>query len=390
MKKVIEGLGRYQVPTRYTREDWKGSTYASFSPYFRRRSALVEHIDSFMIELRNLAHLVPHQENLELLKWCLFLYRSVLREDRARTYAFMHNMFQHMVSSDARWMNLFHATAPIERGIAPQDLTFQLFEIIDGIAEGCLKPQFQILSAFAIRQADGKWPSDVSKMDFGALVAKFPAALKEEVPILLKDPDLGIPVNQWRNIGAHRSYQLVGPQTIEVTYGKGAIHTRRFGIRRLSRASSWIIRLYRTLRLANSIIYTEHMREIVALGALDVQRPFSASLTSTAHDLSTVGFETIGWQERKQEGLLILGDRLGRDKKDAFLHASQQLVRLAIGVLADVSTRTRIKKVSIGLQLPDGSRYATATVSVEAANAFSLRRIDLDGYMDNIEWRVGK
>lgn len=390
MKKVIEALGRYQVPTRYTREDWKGSTYASFSPYFRRRSALVEHIDAFMVELRNLAHLVPHPDNLQLLKWCLFLYRSVLREDRTRAYAFMQSMLQNMTSSDARWMNLFHATAPIERGSAPQDRIFQLFETIDGIAEGCLKPQLQIVFAFAMRQADGRWPADVSAMDFGALVAKFPSALKDEVPILLKDPDLNIPVNQWRNIGAHRSYQLVGPQTVEVKYGKGSVHTRRFGIRRLSNASSWIIRLYRTLRLANSIIFTEHMREITALGMPDLQRPFSASLTNVAHDLSTVGFETMGWQERRQEGVLVLGDRLGRDRKEAFLLASQQLVRIAIGILADVSTRTRIKKVSIGLQLPDGSRYATATVSVEAADAYSLSRIDLNEYMDKIEWRVGE
>jgi hypothetical protein len=387
MQKLIRTLIDHSVPVEYSREDWKLTTSIEFAPYFRRQASLKSNLDTFMVELRNLAHLIPHPEHLDLFRWCLSLHRRVLRKDRAGAYRVLHSFFGKIGKSDARWMNIFQVTNPLEASAAPQDLIFQIFETIDQVAEGCFKPQMQVIYAFAVRDATGAWPANVAALDFGALVADFPQVHKGQVSILLNDPDLNISVNQWRNIAAHKSYQLVGPRTVQVTFGKGKIQTRNFGIQRLRSVSRWLLTIHRAVRLANTIIFVEHMKEIVALGMPIIERPMSAAVARVAHDLSTVGFQAVDWKERKQEGLLTLTDRLNRIPAEALVHASQQLVQLSVGILADVSTRTRITKVSISLNLPNGDLFGTATVAVSAADAFSLRKMNLREYMEQIQWR---
>ena len=387
MKKAIQSLINHSVPTQYSREDWKLATISHFSPYFRRPAQLRRHIDIFMMELRNLARITPHPDHLLLLEWCLALYRRVLRVDRTGAYGMLHRLFDNMEASNARWLNMFHTTVTLDPQSAPQDVAFQLFETIDGVAEGCFKPQLQILYEFAVREEMGTWPISTSTIDFGTLVAKFPTPYKNQVPILLNDPDLKIGVNQWRNIAAHKSYKLVGPKTIEVTYGRGNVKTTRLGIQRLSKVSRWLLMTHQTVRLANTIIFIEHMKEIVALGKPSVSRTFSASVVQVGHNLSTVGFEVVDWKEATKDGLLIVKDRLNRDPTEALVHASQQLVSLSIGVLADVATRKRIKRVGVQLLLPNDESYGAGFVAVSTADAFSLRKISLACYMKEIEWR---
>ncbi|TAJ50773.1 MAG: hypothetical protein EPN60_06940 [Nevskiaceae bacterium] len=339
--------------------------------------------------MRNFARFLQSEEHVELFRWCLALHRRVLREDRSRTYEAMHQFFQNMQVSDERWTNIFQMTNPLGPGAAPQDVAFQLFETIDGVAEGCFKPQLQIIYAFAVRDATGAWPRDVRTLDFGTLVENFPAKLRTEVPVLLRDEDLRIRVHQWRNIAAHKSFKLIGPRTVEVTYGKGNPRTSRFGLQRLRSVSKWLIQTHSAARLANTITYVEHMRELVALGKPNTERPLSATLVVVGHGLSTVGFEVVGWDVIRREGRMTVLDRLNREPKGALIHASQQLVALSIGILSDVASRSRIDRVSIQLNFPDGEVFGTARVAVSDADAFSLRKINLEIYLDRIQWAFG-
>ncbi|WP_211607135.1 hypothetical protein [Paraburkholderia nemoris] len=360
-----------------------------FTPYFRRTSQLHTNIDAFMVELRNLARIMPYPEQLALLQWCLSLYRRVLRADRMNAYEVMHGLFGNLSTSDARWMNLFQTSNPLDDDAAPHDITFQIFETIDGVAEGCFRPQLQLIYAFAVKDATGIWPDQVLNKDFGSLVATFPSPHRDQVPILLGDADLKININQWRNIAAHKSYRLVAPKTIEISFGKQKIQTRRLGLHRLRRVSRWIQSTHHAVRLANTIILIEHIKEIAALGLPDIDRPLSASLLRISHDLSTVGFEVVDWKESKQIGTLVVRDRLARDPTQALIHASQQMVNLSIGVLTDVSMCSRITKVCVQLQLPNGHIYGSGIVAVSVADAFSCHKINLRQYSDQIEWRHG-
>lgn len=374
----------------YSRDDWKQTAITEFAPYFRRHTQLKKNLDSFILELRNLSRIAQDPEYVELLRWSLSLYRQVLRIDRSGAYQCLHRSFEGLGASDAHWLHMFQTTSPLEIGAAPRDIAFQVFETIDGIAEGCFKPQLQILYAFAMRDATGTWPDKVASLDFGALVGNFPQAHKARASLLLQDSDLKLSVNQWRNISAHKSYRLVGPKTVQVTFGKGNPQSRRLGLHRLRAVCRWIQKAHHALRLANTIIFVEHAAEILALGPPKFERSLASSLMKIAHDLSTVGYEVVDWKESKKIGTLLIRDRHDRPPREALIHASQQLVPLGVGILFDVSKATNISKVAIQLQLANGDMFGTATVPVSAADSFSQRKISLQRYMDEVDWALKK
>ncbi|SHN43030.1 hypothetical protein SAMN05192549_115160 [Duganella sacchari] len=386
MQKLINSLSDHRVPISYSRDDWKQATIENFSPYFRRPTQLQKNIDSFIAELRNLARIARDPDYLSLLRWSLSLYRKVLRVDRAGAYRALLESFDGLGASDAHWLHMFQTTSSLEAGAAARDVIFQIFETIGGIAEGCFKPQLQILYSFAVRDVTGTWPVRVTSLDFGALVGGFPESHRTTAALLLRDPDLDLTVNQWRNISAHKSYRLIGPKTIRVTFGKGTVQSRQFGLNRLRAACRWVQKAHHALRLANTIIFIEHAEEILALGPPKIERSLASSIMQIAHDLSTVGYETISWKEHKKVGTLLIRDTFDRPPTEALIHASQQLVALSIGVLFDVSKVTCISKTAIQLQLPDGKIFGTAMVLVATADAFSLGKINLRKYMDQIEW----
>lgn len=390
MRKLIRSLEEHQLSKKFTRDDWSIAARSAFAPYIRRQRQLNKHIDSFHVELRNLARIAIFPEYTHLLSWCLRLHRRVLRTDRQMAYENLLKLFTNIQTSDDRWLNMFETSAPLDADAAIHDRVYQLFSTIDGVAEGCFKPQLQLLFSFAQRDSGKPWPSDVTKMDFGALVGEFPTSLRNQVPVLLIDPDLSIPINQWRNIAAHKTFKLVGPQTIEITYGKGNTQVHRLGFHRLKKVWHWLLRIHTAARLANTIIYIEHMPELHALGIPKIDIRLSTSLLNIAHGLSTVGFESAGWQCVKRDGILTIKDRLSRPPQHALIHASQVLDQLSVGILLDPSTRNRLDRAGVSLILQDGTRFGTALVPVQVADAFTLRKIDLNEYMDQIQWVIEK
>lgn len=390
MRKLIRSLHEHQLPRSITREDWCAATRSAFAPYIRRRRQLTKHIDSFHGELRNLARIALFPEYTNLLSWCLRLHRRVIKMDRPSAYRSLIKLLANMQASDDRWLNMFATSAPLEADAAIHDRVYQLFSTIDGVAEGCFKPQLQILFSFAQVDNGKPWPDDVAKLDFGSLVGEFPRTLRNEVPVLLADPDFSVPINQWRNIAAHKTFRLVGPRTVEVSYGKENVQVRRFGFHRLRNVWGWLLRIHTAVRLANTITFIEHLHELNSLGLPRIDIPLSATLLNVGHGLSTVGFESMGWQCTRRDGILAVGDRLGRTPQHALIHASQLLDQLSVGILLDPSTRGSVDRAGISLFLKDGSRFGTALVSVQVADAFTRREISLTEYTRQIQWVIEK
>lgn len=386
MRKLVRSLRASQLPRRVSRLDWEDATFSAFSPFFRRLSQLRANIDPFLIELRNLARILEHQEHIDLLRWCLVLQRRVLRVDRVGALAVLHTFFLNMQKSDERWLNLFETSTTLERGASVHDHVYQLFQTIDGLAEGCFKPQLQIVYAFATRDALGVWPTNVESMDFGNLVAQFPQVLRQQVPLLLTDPDVGLAVNQWRNIAAHKTFAMVGPTTIEMRSGKGTARIHRLGIHRLRGAWHWLLKTHTAVRLANTITFIEHMPELHAKGLPKFDRRIGVTLLHVSHGLSSVGFETVGWEVDLKEGMLTLRDRLAREPKGALIHASQQLIELGIGVRADVTVQNRVTFVAIRLIQADGKCFGIARVATADAEAFSMKDLSLREYIGRVEF----
>jgi hypothetical protein len=388
MKKLMKSLRDHQIPKKYSRSDWHDATWQMFRPFFRRPTRLKANLDAFHVELRNLGRVALHHEYIELMKWNLKIYRRVIRSDRVRAYQMLIESFDNMAKSDERWLNMFETSAPLARDAPMQDRVYQLFNTIDGVSEGCYKPQLQIAFAFAVRACGGGWPANVRALDFGRLVANYPLSLKPQARLLLEDPDIHIPVNQWRNIAAHRDFKVIGPRTIQVSYGTTTRQTRQFSIARLRRVWHWLLRAHAATRLTNTIIYIEHMRELYGAGLRASEHRLSATLLGICHDMATVGFECIEAFKTKRIFTLLVRDRQGRSPKEALIHASQMLDQLSVGLILDPTTQKSIEKATIGLVLADGSRFGTATVSVKIADAHSLGQITLDEYMNNIHWQL--
>lgn len=386
MRKLIKSIRDHQLPKTVTRAQWVAATVDAFAPFFRRKRELRQNIDSFQVELRNLARIVRYPEYVGLLSWCLRLQRRVLKRDRSGAYENMLTLFANLQASDDRWLNMFATAAPLEVGAAIQDRAYHLFTTIEGVAEGCYKPQLQILIAFAKRDSGMDWPVEVLRMDLGRLVSEYPSVLRDRAPLLLSDPELEIPVNQWRNIAAHRTFRLVSAQTIEVRYGKGNERSQRISIHQLRRAWYWLLRTHTAARLANTIIYIEHMKELHALGVPRVDMRLSAMVMHITHGLATVGFESVRWEQSGRQGVLVLIDRLNREPQHALIHASQVLDQLSLGVLYDPAMRTRIDKVGVALVSADGTRFGTALISVQIADRFSRREINMKDYVSHVEW----
>lgn len=298
----------------------------------------------------------------------------------------MLELLPNMQKSDDAWLSMFETSAPLEYDAPVQDRVFQIFQTINGVAEGCFKPQLQTLYAFAIKDYTGAWPSNIANLDFGAIVANFPAPLSCQIPQLLRDPDVGIGVNQWRNIAAHRSFTLVGPRTIEMSYGRGTTHTCRIGVHRLHATWHWLLKTHSAVRLANTITFVEHMPDLHRIGLPELPQRMSTTLMHVSHGLSSIGFETISWTAKLNEGVLTLRDRLGREPRGALIHASQQLVSLGVGLLSDVVTRDRVRSVAISLVEHDGTAIGVAKVSPSDADAFSKRRLTLKQYLDRVHF----
>lgn len=155
MEKHLNSIIEHSDPVGFTRDDWKLATESAFAPYFRRKTQLKKNLDSFMVELRNLARFVAAPEYLELMEWCLALHRRVLRVDRAGAYQEMNKLFANTMKSDESWLNLFQMTTPLPKNAEPRDKAYQLFQTIDGVGEGCFKPHLQIIYAFAHKEAKG-------------------------------------------------------------------------------------------------------------------------------------------------------------------------------------------------------------------------------------------
>ncbi|MDP5291863.1 hypothetical protein Q9290_06105 [Oceanimonas sp. CHS3-5] len=108
----------------------------------------------------------------------------------------MNKLFANTMASDENWLNLFQMTTPLPKNAEPRDKAYQLFQTIDGVGEGCFKPQLQIIYAFAHKEAKGTWPEDVCGKNFGSLVGGFPITKISPPSIFLRDPEVNISVNQ--------------------------------------------------------------------------------------------------------------------------------------------------------------------------------------------------
>jgi hypothetical protein len=388
MKKVIDSVRDHHLEG-FTHADWDAAVKGFLGPYFRRKRAIAENRDSLHIEFRNYCRFAALPEYVSLFKWYLSLQRRAIKIDPAGAFKMLAGHFPRTGDSDRAWLNLFAISRGLESGASPHDRKFAMFMTLEGLAEGCYKPQLEILYAFAQYAKTGSWPSDTMSLDFGALVARMPAFKRPETGLLTRDPFLSVSVNQWRNAGAHRSFRLVGPQTIEIAVGKLHKKTLRFGLRRLTQVVAWLMRVHSAVRLANVITYLEYIKELRAVGLPASTFPFGATIMRLVHGLGNAGFAVTEWRVFKRTGTLRVRNLdHSRSERDALVHASQVLDQISVAILHDPATAGVINKAAVELLGLDGQVWGSATVNVDVADAFTRGKISMNELVEQTEWRV--
>lgn len=356
-------------------DEWNETVRQQFSPFVRRKSILTQNREILRTELVNLARILPHTGYVRLLRELVRLYRRAYYRDPAATADLLRDSLHEVTRASENWIGLFRDNSDRPPVTEPHDHVYRLFEQLDAILEGCFKPYLRVAHAFAAHDESRTFPANLHRKSFGSLLDHIRPALGKPGELLKADPTLAIPVNQWRNIAAHKSFSLVDRETIEVRWGSKQIETRQLPVAELDLILVWVMRTHAALRLASVIVFLEYMPEIEALGIPNVTLRAESWLVSLSHSLGIVGFEVVNWEGRDMAFRLSLKNRLDRSSTSALIHASQVLDQLALAVNADPTRRDIVKRVAV--DLIDENGVLVASAELDTVDALAATRGEL-------------
>ncbi|MCB8976420.1 MAG: hypothetical protein H6657_03225 [Ardenticatenaceae bacterium] len=375
MSKLFNSISS-SMPTDDTSiEEWNSATRDAFTPFFENSTSIDKNIQLLRVELRNLARILNFPEYIELLHWTINLYRAQLKIDKDNTCAYLASKIHLVEKSDSTWFSLFQISQELPSDTTAYDRVFQIFSTIDSVLEGCYKPRFELLYAFSTKAANGQFPKSTKRLDFGNMKAEFPNSYATRAQLFLSDPLFNIGVNQWRNIGAHKTFQVFSEGKIEVNYGmRVPPKSLSISLEQLRAILAWIFRTHTVARMASEIIYLENMSEIKPYMASMPNVRFEQSLTHLCHNLKLVGFRCSNLDKSQGKISLTLHCTSDKDQTEAVIHASQILDQLALAVEFD--------QLTIG-------KYDICEVKVFSVSDKYLGSANVK-YSDAIEWTKGQ
>lgn len=360
----------------YTLNDWNQAVAANFGPLIRRKSLLRRQREILRTELINLARVSSSPLHIRLLKFILRRYRRAIRTAPSESISFLIECFADVVIADERWLTLSLTHRPIGRAFSLRERVANVFGVFESLLEGCYKPHLRILHGFASKLQTGAFPSNILLRDFGQLADHVLHTYSKGARVLLEDPEHAIPVNQWRNIGAHKTFAVKTRRTLELRYGHARQTVRRISLASLRRTAQWGQQVTATARMASTIIYLEYMKELREAGLDDPPLRLESRLVGLCHNLSLVGFQAVTYGGERDCFVLTLRDTRSREPVDALIHASQALDQLSMGIENDSVLHTHYKRVAVRLvskvskllgqatlQVADGIAYVGGTLS---------------------------
>jgi hypothetical protein len=385
VEKLLRGISSAPAFGR-TVEEWNSAVRQLFGPYVRRKSILGRDRESFQSELVNLAEIEAVPDYSDLLRRILRKYRSIIRADHDAALDFLVRCFESTSRADEHWMSLFMTQPLIAQSSRLYDRVFQKFAILESILEGCYKLQLRVVFGFAARDRTGQFPSDIGGRDFGTLLSFIAEAYSSRAHLLIDDPVYGIPVNQWRNIAAHKTFTIISGDAIEIRYGRSTPRSQYIGLTTLDQIINWAKRCLATARIANMIIFLEYMTELRTIGLPTVPLRLESYLVTLCHNLAIVGMECTGYAEEHDAFVLSLRDGLGRAFRDAIIHASQVLDQISAVLEADPTTRGRFQSSVVRLLDERGACLASALIKVDDAIAFTDGKLSLKNRLERTKF----
>jgi hypothetical protein len=264
-----------------------------------------------------------------------------------------------------------------------RDATSYKFDLLENILEGMYKIRFKLLYTITYLIENNKI-IDSKIIGFGEMINLFPARFINQAKLYLKDPLFAININQWRNIAAHKSYE-VKIDKINLEYAnksKISITHEEFEI-----IGDWIIGVYNALRLAEIITYFNYIPELNKMFTIKNNRPmrFDALIFEMIFNMTVIGFKFKSTSETDNTFSIIFEKNEEKDLLKSIIHVSQCLDRIAFYLSLDDFYKDNYKFVSAKIE-EENEIKAVAKVNIKTALQKVRREITRDEYMNAIEF----
>lgn len=384
LNKIYEDL---EFTTDFSVEDWNNLVKLKLGKYFGNDTILEQNKELLRTEIVNFIRFSEKTDFFILFEWTFSLLKDCIIIDKQKTIKIIAESFEDISNTDMRWMTNV-LTQPDTNEFSERDKISYYFKVIDETLEGAFKPRFKLLDKLA-RIKSGEDVIDNSTFDFGILVRDFPTQFAHNISLFLKDPYFAISTNQWRNIAAHKSYKI-GKSDIVVEYGKNKPITTSISHEEFYKIVYWTQDIYRVIRFAQVLIDLNYIDDIVsALGGTEnLNIRFESSLLHLIHNMQIVGFEFISTEEQGDTFCLKIKGKAGFDLKSSLVHASQCLDQLSWSIHDDKFVRDNFQNTQICIVDKDLNTIGSAKISIEVAMKRAKNEIDLNEYLQNMEFKI--
>ena len=368
-------------------DDWNDLIRIKFRPYFRSDNIFDSNKEVLRTELINYIKFSEKPDLLNLFDWTFFIFKECFERDKKLAIKQLSDSFFEISDTDLKWMtNAIIQPNPTD--FSERDKISYYFKVIDEILEGVFKPRFRMFDNFISYYTNGAYYEN-SKIDFGQIIQNFPNSESVPATLYLKDPYFSISTNQWRNISAHKTF-TINKDSIKIEYGKKNIKTLNISFEQLKLILDWTQEIYRVIRLAEVFINLNFTKEVIDnLGGTDkIKLRFESVLMHLIHNIQIVGFQFLSTLEQDKTFILRLKKKNNSDLKDSVIHASQFLEHLAYAIHDDEFIKDKFTDVEVQVTDENNEKFASTTVKINSAMSKLEKEINLNEYLQCIEFKL--
>jgi hypothetical protein len=368
-------------------DDWNDLISIKFRPYFRNDKIFTSNKEVLRTEIINYVKFSENPVLLNLFDWTFLIFKECFERDEQLAIKQLSDSFYEVSNTDLKWMTNA-IIQPNHTDFSERDKISYYFKVIDEILEGVFKPRFRLFDNFINYYTKGTY-YDNSKLDFGQIIQNFPDSESVSAALYLKDPYFSITTNQWRNISAHKTFNI-NKDSIKIEYGKKNIKKLNISFEQLKLILAWTQDIYGVIRLSEVFINLNFTKEVVENlgGTGKIKLRFESVLMHLINNIQIVGFQFVSTIEQENTFILRLKKKINSDLKDSVIHSSQFLEHLASAIYDDEFTRDKFTNVQVQVMDDNNEKFASTTVKISSAMSKLEKKINLDEYLQCIDYEI--
>lgn len=372
-----------EYSNEFSVQDWNELIKIKFQKYFDSEETFTSTKELLRTELINFIPIDSNNKLLEVFEWTFNIFNNSLKLNENLSIVELGKSFKEVSETDMKWMTNVLIQSDTSR-FSERDKISYYFKVIDEILEGV----FKLLFKFAEFKETGNF-TDISNKTFGNLINEFPSSLKNQGSFYLKDPIISISTSQWRNIAAHKSFEIE-KDSILLKYGNKNEKTASINFTQFYDIFNWVKNIYQVIRLSQVLIYLDKMSKIKKyIGENDKGTlRFESSLLHIIHNIQIVGFKFISTNENHKTFELNLNKKENDNLKDSMIHASQFLDQLSYSIYDDKFIRENFDRVKVNIFDYENNKTASASIKINTVMKKADNKLSLKEYIDKIDFQI--